>query len=1301
MKHTLPKILALALCLAVGTSSLFAYDFEVDGIYYNFGTTAGTATVTSDASKYSGVVHIPETVAYEGTTYSVTEVGSSAFSGCSSLMEVTIPNSVTVIGDSAFYYCRNLTEVTIPSCVTEIGSYAFDKCYSVKKTAYPSSISNPFSSVTISIAYPKECFVDEQGVIYDADKTKVYYVPLAIDGAYEMLPTITEIGTSAFRYCSSLTEVTIPNSVTEIGSYAFYECSGLTEVTIPNGVTTIGGYAFRGCSGLTEVTIPNSVTTIGNMAFASCSGLTKITFIDGTEELRISQYNSDLQSAFSGGQIDTLYLGRNLSYSTQTLSPFRGCSIKTLIVGDSVTTIGEKLFDSQKDLTNVTMGNGVTSIGSAAFYNCSGLTTLTLGDQIKSIGSIAFSGCTSLVHSFTFDGTDIAYSAFNGCRIPTLTLTNMQTIKEESFRGCTIDTLMIDGAASIEQNTFKDRLLKALSISNVTTIGNEAFSASSIYSTLSIVTISNVQTIGQKAFYLQRFSELTLSDVGTVGVEAFASISTTSLSLVRINKIGHSAFLDPKISTLNLTDVTTIGDSAFFSRGSNMKAISMNGVIKTVGKSAFGSPYTIMSYPNLTGVYVNDVAEWCAINFADMGSNPLSYAQYLYVGEERVRDLVVPDGVTRIGDYAFRWYQPLTSVTLPESVTEIGDYAFQNCDSLISAIMPSVQTFGEQAFSGCYALAYAPIPSARIISKYAFFACRPLSEIDVPALVTLIDDYAFQSCRHVATIQLHTDAPIGRYAFSNCDSLKDLYCWAKTPNPVDVEFYPSNSPFDNTSIENATLHVPATSLELYRTTKPWSDFGTIVPIEEDFVLTYLIDGEVYKTDTLRVGDPIIAEPEPTKEGYTFSGWSEIPTTMPAEDVTVTGSVTVNYYSLTWMLDGEVYRIDTLAYGTEITAPAVEERAGYTFSGWSELPATMPAENITAEGSFSPILVAEITLTGTAGSLRKGKTMQLTATLQPAVVADDALTWTSSDEAIAEVDDSGLVTAVAAGTVTITATAYDGSGATGSIALTVLPVLLGDSNDDDRVTITDVVNTATYILGKPVAKFNAEAADVNGDDRITVADISGTAVIVLNPAQSGLAAVAPRAQAWTADGDDTADALTIDDWTASVGETATLAVRLPRSAASYVALQADIAMPEGMTLEAVTAGPCAAAHHTLLSSRLDGRTVRVALFDTEVHAFADGDEAFLELRVRVTDASAAGDITMTNVLATDAAIGEHRLTACGGHYAAGPTDLALPAEAEAAGRDAIYTLEGLMLGTTDLSTLPAGTYIVGGKKIMKR
>ena len=201
-------------------------------------------------------------------------IGDSAFSGCYSLTSVTIGNSVTSIGNSAFKYCDSLTSITIPDSVTSIGSWVFYSCRKLTSV----TIGNSVTSIG------DYAFSGCSGL-------KIVAIP----------DSVTNIGDHVFYNCSSLMSVTIGNSVTSIGSDAFSGCSSLTSITIGNSVTNIGYRAFYGCSGLTSVTIPDSVTIINASAFGGCSRLTSVYYKGSAEEwVKIDGVESDdtyLQSA--------------------------------------------------------------------------------------------------------------------------------------------------------------------------------------------------------------------------------------------------------------------------------------------------------------------------------------------------------------------------------------------------------------------------------------------------------------------------------------------------------------------------------------------------------------------------------------------------------------------------------------------------------------------------------------------------------------------------------------------------------------------------------------------------------------------------------------------------------------------------------------------------------------------------------------------------------------------------------------------------------------------------------------------
>ena len=284
----------------------------------------------------------------------------------------------------------------------------------------------------------------------------------------EIPNSVTDIGNQAFRNCSLLTSVTIPSSVANIGNQTFYQCSNLTSVEIPNSVTSIGVAVFRDCTSLTSIEIPNSVTDIGASSFRNCTSLTSIEIPNSVTRIGSSAFEgcSGLISvavpnsvariedgAFFGtpwynNQSDGVVYINNVLYNykgampsgtsveiiegTVSISPnaFQDCSdLVSVTIPNSVTSIEEYAFDGCSGLTSVVIPNSVTNIGHFAFRNCSVMALVTISSNVKSIGDGVFRGCSGLTSVTIPDSvTYIGYGAFDGCSgLVSLTIGNSVT----------------------------------------------------------------------------------------------------------------------------------------------------------------------------------------------------------------------------------------------------------------------------------------------------------------------------------------------------------------------------------------------------------------------------------------------------------------------------------------------------------------------------------------------------------------------------------------------------------------------------------------------------------------------------------------------------------------------------------------------------------------------------------------------------------------------------------------------------------------------------------------------------------
>ncbi len=771
----------------------------------------------------------------------LTTIGESAFSGCSGLTSLMIPNTVTSIGNQAFLRCSSMTNISIPNSVTTIGSDVLNRCSGLTSVTIPSSVTSIGNSLfmycsnltTVKVASDNSKYDsrDNCNAIIETSSNKLIagcknsFIPNSVtsignyafagitffsiySGGMEIpnsvtsignyafassgiiwinLPnSINSIGSEAFGGCSSLSAIRIPENVTTIQDRTFLNCTLLSFITIPDGVSSIGYRAFAGCTSLTEITIPSSVTTISGLAFNGCTSLTTVTV---KAEAPASINNTSDNNSFPTRADITLFvpIGSKPAYTSTTawegfkeivsIIPFADSEVKQICVKKWDTNGDGELSDNE--------AAAVTDLGHA----------FQAKEEITSFDELQyFTGLTSL-GDYEFSWSPSLRSVI----IPD----NVTSLGNAVFDDTGMYTDAPDGVFYVDKWAcgYKgDVTPKTISIEEGTRgIANFAFS---YFSSLTSVRISNsVEYIGDYSFQeCSSMESITLGNsVKTIGNSAFEKCS--------------------KLASLSIPNsVTNIGSNAF--KGcSRLTELLIPSSVTSIGNCAFAA--SNFEYSPLTRISVDlDNPVYDSRN--DCNAIIETATNALLVG---CNSTEVPSSVTSIGDYAFYHCSGLTSVNIPNILTSIGEYAFNNCQSLTGITIPnSVTTIGNSAFSDCYGLTNIIIPnSVTSIGDYTFASCHGLKSLTLGDYVTTIGEGAFQQCSDLSSVTLGNSVlSIGNSAFFWCSNLTSVT--AKMQTPVSIH----TSVFTNRT--NATLYVPYGKKSAYEAAEYWKEFKEIFEI---------------------------------------------------------------------------------------------------------------------------------------------------------------------------------------------------------------------------------------------------------------------------------------------------------------------------------------------------------------------------------------------------------------------------------------------------------------------------------------
>lgn len=747
--------------------------------------TDGTGNDFSELKSRKVFSHLTEVEVIDGTT----SLRSNIMSGMDNIKKVTLPDSLTDIGDHAFYNCTALHDVELPEKLENIKNYAFAGCKSITKVEFPESIKmiyeRAFENCTALETVSIPAKMQTAGIYSNNSSEKGWGI---FNGCVNLKNVIFGEGTEVIHRGlfagSGLKSVTLPDTVTKIDIYAFSNCEQLEKVELSAKLSSIGAYAFGGSTKLKEVKIPDTISEIGKGTFKNCTALETVYIPSALLNLNVP-YDSNsgkTQGIFSGCSNIRNVVFED-SVNTIPAGLFGGSGLKSIVIPDTVKTIGEYAFANCESLATVELPENLETMGKYAFSYDAKLRSVSFPDSIKEVGVRAFENCTALASAYIPAEMEYAtinyendssnckgWGIFNGCP-------NLKNVEFE------------EGTDNIHSGLFAGSGLKAIVIPDtVKRIGLYAFSncedlktvqlpekleeicgyAFSSCPGLKTITLpENVVSIGEHAFgKSSNLKEVVFEGNTLEKLDAYCFADALSLEKINlpssIISIENYAFSNcGKLKAISLGEnVTSIGSYAF-TNCTSLTELSLPASLTSIGSRAFinCSGLKEVTLPaNFGDISVaNDgifygCTELSNVIFAE-GITKIPNSAFRNTG---IYEITIPPTVTEIGSYAFAYCEKLRKIDLPEGLTKINGYAFQNCTILKRFTLPSTLTdIGDSAFQDCKDLTTLVIPGGiSTVSSNLFNGCTSLDTVEISEGSTAINGNVFYGCTNLKHVRI-------------------------------------------------------------------------------------------------------------------------------------------------------------------------------------------------------------------------------------------------------------------------------------------------------------------------------------------------------------------------------------------------------------------------------------------------------------------------------------------------------------------------------------------------------------------